>query len=253
METQELERAACAYVARWFWPLEQLSAAVGLGQDDVARLIAAGCAPGPVYARSAEGWWSALAAARGDAPSQPPREAACWYSPSAAWHLRRALLHMRRGADPHAAAEANRRHFVAGFVDLAPSVSHARLAFPGCWEGERFLPDAARQAAEREWGFWLNGAYGVCLRVFNADTCVRKEALAAKLRGGLANGEAHELLDDAQALAALLLPFAPWERDSGTPGLIDRLLSAKGLGRELPYEWPEPSQARTGLALEAPA
>ena len=44
------------------------------------------------------------------------------------------------------------------------------------------------------------------------------------------------LFDLVERLESLLLPFAPWERGSCTPGkAIDRSLDALSLGREQPY------------------
>jgi hypothetical protein len=70
---------------------------------------------------------------------------------------------------------------------------------------------------------------------------VRKESLGAMLKrrvadGGDLSGSAGELLDACAALQQHLLPFAPWERPSGTPGrTIDVIVPALGLGIEQPY------------------
>ena len=224
------------YVERHFWRLPELAAAAGLDAESTLRLIRAGCAPGPVYAWSGQ-WWSALAASRGLLPSAPPDRSELFYSRSAAWDLRRASLHVRAGASPEMAAIANRDHFAARFAQLMPEIDGADAAFAPCWTEGRFDPDRARIAAHAEWASWLQGAYGVCLRVFAAQNCIAKEALAARLKRRISECvPASDLLDDAQALAGLILPFAPWERPSGTPGLtIDALLVQAALGDDLPY------------------
>lgn len=234
-DTTQDDIAARSYVARHFWRLPELAAATGLAEEEVRRLIGAGCAPGPIYAWSGR-WWSALSACRGaDAPA-PPDRAQLYYSRSAAWDLRRAALLIRDGATPAAAAAGNRDHFVSRFADLLPAVEGAEEAFPSCWPKGVFDRARARAAAGEEWASWLQGAYGVCLRVFNASTCIHKEALAARLKRRVADGVPLDLLDEAQALAVLILPFAPWERPTGTPGLtIDPLLARLALGDDLPY------------------
>lgn len=231
----QADAAARSYVERYFWRLPELAVAIGLDEEGTARLICAGCAPGPIYAWSGR-WWSALSACRGTDSTAPPDGADLYYSRSAAWDLRRALLQVREGATPMAAATANRDHFADRFVAHLPGVEGAEEAFPACWRQGRFDPDAARQTGQREWATWLQGAYGVCLRVFDARSCIRKEAMAARLKRQVVDGDAPALLDETQALAELILPFAPWERPGGTPGLtIDALLARFGLGDDLPY------------------
>ncbi len=229
------DTAARSYVARYFWRLPELAAATGLTEEEVQRLIRAGCGPGPIYAWSGR-WWSALSACRGaDAPA-PPDQGELYYSRSAAWDLRRAALLTREGATFTAAADANRDNFVSRFANLLPVVEGAEAAFPSCWPKGVFDRARAETAAGEEWAIWLQGAYGVCLRVFNASTCIHKETLAARLKLRVADGMPLDLLDEAQALAVLILPFAPWERLTGTPGLtIDLLLARLALGDDLPY------------------
>jgi hypothetical protein len=222
------------YVERWFWTLDALAQSVGSTPDEVAMLIAAGCAPGPIYVQigGAE-WWSALG---GTAPP-PPGET--WYAPGAAWGLRRAILGRRGGATPAQAAAANRARFVRDFVAEVGRVDGAARAFPRCFVDGQVDGDAAAIVAGEEWGSWIAGGYGVCLGVFSAATCIAKESLGAAIKAALAKGDGDtaELLDQAEALAGLILPFAPWQRPVGTPGrTIDRLLDEQRLGRERPYD-----------------
>ena len=63
---------------------------------------------------------------------------------------------------------------------------------------------------------------------------IPSRAVVGALLGGLV------LLGASTAIAkprsVLILPFAPWQRSTGTPGLtIDRLLSDRKLGSERPY------------------
>jgi hypothetical protein len=220
------------YVERWFWTLDNLAEAVGVAPARIKQLIAAKCAPGPIYARGGDGWWSALGA-DGAAPAGEH-----WYSLGAAWGLRQAELATRGGSSPAEAAAMLRDRFADRFAVALGHQRYARLVFASCFSGDTIDPDAARVAARDEWASWIQGGYGVCLRVFTAETCVAKESLGAWLKAALAEPDcdAAALLADAEILAGLLLPFAPWQRASGTPGrTIDRLLREQHLGDDRPY------------------
>jgi len=220
------------YVERWFWTLDDLAEAVGVAPARVEELIAARCAPGPIYAWGTGGWWSALGA-EGDPPAGEH-----WYSPGAAWGLRQAEVATRGGTSPVDVSAMLREHFADRFVVALGQQRYARLAFAACFSGDVIDPDAARDAAKDEWASWIQGGYGVCLRVFTAETCVAKESLGAWLKAAIAKPDydATGLLADAETLAGLLLPFAPWQRATGTPGrTIDRLLREQRLGDDRPY------------------
>jgi hypothetical protein len=227
-----INRDTRRYVERWFWTLDVLADAVGVSPARVERLIAAGCAPGPIYAFGADGWWSALGA------DEPPPAGEHWYSPGAAWGLRRAELAVRGGSSPDAAAAMLRDRFADAFVVALHRQRHALDAFAGCFSGDDVDPGAARAAADAEWESWIGGGYGVCLRVFTAETCVAKESLGAWIKAAVVEPgyDAAALLVDAEGLAGLILPFAPWQRPTGTPGrTIDRLLHEQRLGDDRPY------------------
>lgn len=220
------------YVERWFWTLDNLAEAVGVTPARIEQLIAANCAPGPIYARSADSWWSALGA-DGAAPAGEH-----WFSPGAAWGLRQAELATRSGSSPAEAAAMLLDSFADRFASALGHQRYARLAFATCFSGDAVDLGAARAAARDEWASWIQGGYGVCLRIFTAETCIAKESLAAWLKAALAEPDydAAALLAEAETLAGLLLPFAPWQRPSGTPGrTIDRLLRKQNLGDDRPY------------------
>jgi hypothetical protein len=220
------------YIERWFWTLDDLAEAVGVTPARVEQLIAAECAPGPIYAKGADGWWSALGA---DAVAPAGEQ---WFSPGAAWGLRQAELATRGGSSPAEAAAMLRDRFAERFVVALGHQRYARLAFASCFSGDAIHPDAARAAAQDEWASWIQGGYGVCLRVFTAETCVAKESLGAWLKAAIGepDHDAADLLAEAEALAGMLLPFAPWQRPTGTPGrTVDRLLRELRLGDDRPY------------------
>lgn len=234
---------AHAYVATHFWPIDRIARGVGAPIDEVEALIAARCAPGPIYAYdSVRGWWSALGGWKDSAGGDLAAEAARWYSPWIVWSLRKACVERRAGASPGDSAARRAREFAHDFERALRDFPLARLGFPRCFGDDgALLPESVRVAAADEWEAWLKGGYGVCLRAFTGETCVRKESLGAMLKrrvveNGDLLGAAGELLDACAALQQLLLPFAPWERPSGTPGrTIDVIVPTLGLGIEQPY------------------
>lgn len=244
MQTEPFDAAARAYVEAHFWTLEALAEATGLEPRRVLELITAGIAPGPVYRRDPQrGWWSALAGWVDGGDGAPDDGAEAWFSPGAVWGLRSARLAEREGVPDAAiarrAAEAFGRTFAAALAAFEP----ARIAFPDCFDAEGHVErTAAETQAEMEWSSWLRGGYAVCLGAFTGETCVRKESLGALLKRHVADPDAWpmtpaEALEACAALAALMLPFAPWERPVGTPGrTIDALLTRHALGRERPYD-----------------
>ena len=131
-----------------------------------------------------------------------------------------------------------RDRFAEAFVVALGQQRHARVAFAACFSGDAVDSETARPAAYDEWKSWIAGGYGVCLRVFTAETCVAKESLGAWLKTAIGEPghDAADLLATAEQLAGLLLPFAPWQRPVGTPGrTIDRLLRELCLGDDRPY------------------
>jgi hypothetical protein len=131
-----------------------------------------------------------------------------------------------------------RENFADRFAVALGHQRYARLAFAACFSGDAIDSDTARTAARDEWASWIQGGYGVCLRIFTAETCVAKESLGAWLKAAVAEPDydAAALLADVEILAGLLLPFAPWQRPTGTPGrTIDRLLREQCLGNDRPY------------------
>ncbi len=232
-----------AYARRWFLDEPTFLAAVGAPETVTRSLLTAKAMPGAIYARSPTGdWWSALGAARGEMPPAPPAKGEYWYAPAAVWWGRRAILAVRSGASPEAAAEANLQAFVRDFHASLAVQRFADRAFSACFAQDGTIASQAAEAAAREeWSSWLSGVYAVCLRRFSAASCVEKESLARRLRDHFeVPGEALDesmVFDLIERLEGLMLPFAPSERPSCTPGhVVDRGLASLNLGAEFPYE-----------------
>ncbi|MEO8375393.1 MAG: DUF6058 family natural product biosynthesis protein [Sphingomonas bacterium] len=230
------------YVTDWFWPFDRLAQAVGISANDLGELIDAGCSPGAIYAFSSRyGWWSALAGHIDGHEGPPPPEAERWFAPAAVWGFRRAILAQRRGASPEEAARQNAALFTEEFIEALERVPGVRFGFADCFGPHGLVDTVARARAAEEWAAWIEGGYAVCLRIFTGETCVRKESLGAWLKAYIADPERHQLTAEAalsicEKLAQLMLPFAPWQRPRGTPGVtIDRLIADLALGVELPF------------------
>lgn len=141
--------------------------------------------------------------------------------------------------DAAAAAISLRDEFRSAFASALMAIQGAEAAFPTCFHAGALDEKEVVKAADAEWASWIDGGYGVCLRVFTGASCVTKETLGARLKSALASGsyDASALLIEAETLADLMLPFAPWQRPNGTPGrTIDRLLQEQQLGRERVYD-----------------
>lgn len=243
MQDETFDRAARTYVEAHFATPDAMAAAAGCAPGRIAEMVAAGIAPGAVYARDPDrGWWSALAGWVDGGEGTPDDGAETWLSPWAAWAFRQARLAGRSGETLDQIARRTAEAFQNDFIVALAAVGPAPLAFPDCFDADgRVDPVSAGARAAVEWRSWLRGGYAVCLRVFTAETCVRKEAFGALLKRHAADPDLWPMAaDEATAacatLAGLMLPFAPWERPVGTPGkTIDTLLARHDLGREAPY------------------
>ncbi len=231
-----------AYVHQWFVPFDTLVRRSGGSREQISALIEAGAAPGAIYALSPDGgWWSALDAFEGEGSSEPPAGSECWYTPAALYWLRRALLARREGASPAEAAERNRDAFIDQFIAALKAEPLASDNYPEAFNGDRLNVDLAGRIGITEWDNWRTGAYAVCLRSFTGATCVTKESLAKNIKAELAGEQRtvdeYELLDLTERLNSVMLPFAPTERPTRTPGVtVDRVFELLKLGREEPYE-----------------
>jgi hypothetical protein len=224
-----------AYVQRWFLTPELFHRQLGAAPDLVKRLIEAGAMPGAIYAEQGGVWWSALGA------TEPP-SGTIWYASAALWWGRRAMLGLGQGLSIDDAAARNRAHFIAGFVRALSDEPLAVIAFSDAFPDERVDADAAARRAAIEWESWIRGGYAVCLHRFSGESCVRKESLGKRIRLHMDQVPGYHLDDETlfdlvERLESMVLPFAPWQRDGGTPGrAIDRPLAQLELGVELPYE-----------------
>ncbi|WP_339913890.1 DUF6058 family natural product biosynthesis protein [uncultured Brevundimonas sp.] len=244
MQAEPFDTAARAYVAAHFWTPAALAEAAGVEPGRVTELAAAGIIPGPIYRRDPQrGWWSALAGWVDGGDGTPDAGAEAWVSPWAVWSLRAAQLAGREGVSDAVIARRAQESFGRDFTAALATILPARIAFPDCFDAEgRVDPAMASVAADTQWRGWLRGGYAVCLRAFTGETCVQKESLGALLKRHVSAPDdwpmsAAETLEACAALAALMLPFAPWERPVGTPGrTIDTLLARHALGRERPYD-----------------
>lgn len=109
---------------------------------------------------------------------------------------------------------------------------------------ERFLAAGGDPAeADAEYAAWLSGEYGACLRTTSPEAIVAKSGLTSAITALLAvpaPGAADwrdALRSAVDALDALELPFAEWDRERfGTPSSRERLITATR--QRFPDLWP---------------
>lgn len=229
------------YVARWFVSFDSIVRRSGSTEIEIANLLQAGASAGIVYSSRVDGsWWSALAALMGKAEPSPPVDGVHWYSPASLYWLRRASLALRQGASIAEAAQINMDSFAQQFIAALELEPLAPFNYADAFVDSLLDRGAASRIAEAEWGNWVCGAYAVCLRSFTGETCVGKESLGRALRTEFESEHRtmtdEQVIDLVERLSALMLPFAPFERPTGTPGIaVDRVLDRLALGREEPY------------------
>ncbi len=247
--SSEDQECALQYMEQWFWNISSLAQAADVNENVVNEMILEGCIPGTIYSFDLEyGWWSALAAYMGQASSTAPDDGKMWYSPATLWWIRRTVLHLPTGKSLAEISRELETTFEKEFVALLKVIPNANSAYPDGYSSDGVLDNhKAHQIAQDEWRSWICGAYGVCLRDFAANNCIRKEVFGALLKTHFEEGSASRLTDlevlaMTQELASLVTPFAPWERPTGTPGkTIDVALCRFKLGSDYPYPFPIPA------------
>lgn len=244
--SSEDQEHALQYMEQWFWDISSLAQATDVDEKVIYAMIAKECVPGTIYSFDTEyGWWSALAAYLGQASSTASTDGKMWYSPATLWWIRRTILHLRAGKSLNDIAREFEGGFQKEFVALLKAIPNANSAYPECYLSDGALDNhKAHQIAHNEWHSWICGAYGVCLRDFTANNCIRKEVIGAIIKSHFEEGSASQLTDLevlvlTQELASLVTPFALWERPTGTPGkTIDVALNNFRLGSDYPYPFP---------------
>lgn len=247
-------RENLAYLRRHGTVGAELAAASGLGAAELSDLERAGVVPQPTY-RVGEGWVESAIGHCGR-PDGPPVET--YYGPAVvAWLQRAAVLARLEAPDVRTA-----------MLDwLARDLAEA-LAKAGA-DAEKYgwshvlrdgRPDRALVRAEVDsyWAGWMRGGWAVCLRRFDGHHLAVKEIerrrLAAFTRdwtvADLGGPVALAVVDAMRRLDSVLMPFAPCERATGTPGLY---LDRTGAQYGLPWPvGPDPSsERRQGLSAAA--
>ncbi len=219
-----------AYLQNWFCRDYALADMCGVAPEFLDELTQARAAPGVVYRMDREGHvWSALSAYLGEAQQPLVAPVAAWRTPAAAAWIRQAALLQQR---PEKTAALLQGRFADDYQNALQALPAPLKSY-----GEQ-IGDAADA-----WDAWVKGAYAVCMRAFSANAVVEK--LTRRLRArelinvgadALTLEEKQLLLEDITRLSEILTPFAPFERNIGTPGtVIDRGLAMLGLGTENPF------------------
>ncbi|HEY2357659.1 MAG TPA: DUF6058 family natural product biosynthesis protein [Phenylobacterium sp.] len=227
-------RAAADYVRRHCIASALLPAAVGASPEAIARLAKAGVAPQPTYRVTPTAVVSAIGQIGEIAPGEGAED---YFGIAVGPWLRRALVLAEQGEG--SGLEAALLDWLAG--DLVAALdARAEDALAWGWahltRGGRFDRGAAREEVASHWHGWMVGGWAVCLRRFDGHHLATKEIERRRIAHLTAGGDALSangrlaLLDAMSRLDSVLLPFAPHERPTGTPGLfIDEPVRRFGL------------------------
>jgi hypothetical protein len=245
-----------AYVERHFIELPALAERAGTDVATVRQLIVGGVAPQPSYRIWPNGAFSSpIGGAHGGEPAGLAND---WHSPAAAWWIRRAL---GMAETPNEIAALFAEGFVADFVSQLSALPDGHLAYPDVYVDGVLSTEAATTLARAEWADWINGGYGVCLRDWSAADAIAKMLQRGRIIALTAGGTRESLspvdrialLDAMERLEAVMLPFAPHQRATGTPGLwIDRILLRYGLGRPTAEASAAPPHSRSAPEVKGP-
>lgn len=220
-----------AYVLAHCTPAGGLARAAGVSPASLARLGDLGLLPQPTYRVSPRG----IASAIGAIGDLGPGEGDGYYGAAVIPWLRRADAEAAR--DPAAAADAMRAWLAEGLRSAAQALPQAAAFGWAAVVGEDGLA-ATRDEVARCWPGWIAGGWAVCLRRFDGRHLAVKEHARRRIASLTDSWRAERLstevrlalVDAMRELDDVLLPFAPFERPGGTPGLfLDRTAARYGL------------------------
>jgi hypothetical protein len=217
-----------AYVEITCTPRDQLAAASAVDEATLQRLEAAGGMPAPTYTVFDSAIHSPIRAL-GESPQRGER---AFYAPSVIAWLRRASL-LDADALSLWFGESFEAALLAQAVDARVHGWTRLFASDGALDREALAAEVLSLNAD-----WMRGGWAVCLRRWNGYHVVTKDLERARIgaitadatRGALSVQERLALQDAIERLEAVMLPFAPFERPHGTPGLfIDRMRERYGV------------------------
>lgn len=239
MRNQQYE-AAAAYVARHCVAQPDLGAHVGIEPERLAELAAAGVVPQPTYWVGRD-WISSAIAQLGEAKG----EAQGWYAPAVVTWLRRAVV-LAQTRTTERLIDALAGWLAADLQTALTACSDTARAYgwSDMFRGEACDIYRVRDYVDASWNDWMSGAWAVCLRRFDGHHLATKEIERQRIAALMARAPEVDRLALFNAMArldAVLLPFAPHERELGTPG---RFLNEPARRFSLP--WPEGDGAVSG-------
>jgi hypothetical protein len=214
---RDLYERSRAYVESTCTPRQLLAAASGVDEATLHRLGDAGGMPAPTYTLFDGAIRSAIRTL-GEPPAQGGR---AFYAPAVVAWLRRAAL-LDANALRTWFAESLETALLAQAADARAHGWTRLFAADGSLDREALATEIQSLNAD-----WLNGGWAMCLRRWNGYRVVTKDLERARIgaitadgtRDTLSPNERLALQDAIERLDAVMLPFAPYERPHGTPGL----------------------------------
>lgn len=229
--------SAAAYVVRVCVPSTMLAEVCGLSKATLDRLDELSVVPGPTYRIHADSVASAIA--KFGVTDRDASEA--YFGP--------AVVSWLRGAAQFSEGEAiaNLDGALKAWLadDLAQALQRRGAEAEGLGWGHLFRAgmrdrDLVYAEVKSYWAGWMTGGWAVCLRRFDGHHLATKEIERQRISrltdagqaSGLSYQERVALFDAIDRLDAVLLPFAPHERQAGTPG---RFIDAPTQRHALPW------------------
>lgn len=214
-----------AYIEATATPRDQLAAASGLDERDLAAIEVAGALPAPTYVVFENAIRSPIRALGEASGTQTGR---AYYCPSVLWWLRRAALMQTTES---ALLERLEGWFAGSFAQALheQATDARRFGWAHLFDASGVIDARALATEVRSLcADWLNGGWAVCLRRWDGRHAVTKDLERARIAAitnerscnDLSANQYLTLLDAIDRLDSVMLPFSPYERPHGTPGLF---------------------------------
>lgn len=243
------------YLDQHFLSREAFASAANISLEQLDTLIAAKAIPGVIYKIWNHGpVWSTIGGQKGTPGKAEPDST--WYAPAAIWPARQAKILMEQeGLTAEQSAKTLKSRFAANFYDaLLASDAHI-FEYGALYENGALVASKLAAQTDIEWQSWIDGGYAVCLRRWDGFHLVSKNVEIERIRALTSDGTnlaldgkgMATLINSVDRLEVVMVPFAPYQRPVGTPGIwIDEILAKYGLGHVPLIVRSDPSEQQNG-------